>query len=189
MSSLVSITPQCARQDLTVNNGNAVMNEVMKALQPLRQFSSHRGFGTSKLNAHQVSYLAASGGDSKGARHVSGSGWRRLSAIKESGSAECVAPESLVKNVPLMETEASRQGQTYHTADGGVIKNKGAKTVTMYSETGDQYRARHQITDVTRPSTQLVCSVTNGTYVLFTQTGRWIINHETGRYTWFPQEH
>ena len=25
----------------------------------------------------------------------------------------------------------------YHTADGDVIKNKGEKTVTMYSETGD----------------------------------------------------
>ena len=39
----------------------------------------------------------------------------------------------------------------YHTADGDVIKNKGEKNVTMYSETGDQYRARYQITDVTRP--------------------------------------
>ena len=56
----------------------------------------------------------------------------------DSGSAECVAPESLAKNVPLMETEESRQGQTYHTTNGGVIKNKGEKTVTMYSETGDQ---------------------------------------------------
>ena len=59
-----------------------------------------------------------------------------------------MAPESLAKNVPSMETEASRQGQTYHTADGGVIKNKGEKTVTMYPE---QSRARYQITDVTRP--------------------------------------
>ena len=50
-----------------------------------------------------------------------------------------------------METEASRQGQTYHTADGGVIKNRGGKIVTMYSERGDQFRARYQITDVTRP--------------------------------------
>ena len=25
--------------------------------------------------------------------------------------------------------------------------------------------------------------------MLFTQTGGWIINHETGRYTWFPREH
>ena len=55
----------------------------------------------------------------------------------DSGSAECVAPESIAKNIP--ETEASRQGQTYHTADGGVIKNKGEKTVTMYSETGDTW--------------------------------------------------
>ena len=62
-----------------------------------------------------------------------------------------------------METEASRQGQTYHIADGGVIKNKGEKTVTMYSETGDQFRARYQITNVTRPSTQSVGSVTKET--------------------------
>ena len=82
-----------------------------------------------------------------------------------------------------METEASRQGQTYHTADGGVIKNKGEKTVTMYSEGGDQFRAQYQITDVTRPlnSVSRVCD--QGNNVLFTKTGGWIINHETGRYT------
>ena len=33
-----------------------------------------------------------------------------------------------------MENEASRQGQTYHTADGGVVKNKGEKIATKYSE-------------------------------------------------------
>ena len=98
---------------------------------------------------------------------MSGSGWRRLSAIMDSGSAECVAPESLAKSVPLMETGASRQGQTYHTTDGGVVKKKGEKTVTMYSETGDQYRARYQITDVTRNlnSVSRVCD--QGNNVLF----------------------
>ena len=55
---------------------------------PKTRFSSHRRSGTSKLNAHQVSYLATSGGDSKGVHHVSGSGWRRVSAIMDSGSAE-----------------------------------------------------------------------------------------------------
>ena len=78
-------------------------------------------------------------------------------AIMDSGSAEYVATESLAKNVPLMETEASRQGQTYYISDGGVIKNIGEQKVAMYSETGDQYRARHQITDVTRPRKQ--CAV------------------------------
>ena len=69
----------------------------------------------------------------------------------DSGSAECVAPQTIARNIPPTETEASRQGQTHHAADGGVIKNKGEKTVTMYSEDGDQFRARYQITDVTRP--------------------------------------
>ena len=113
-------------------NVDVVMNELIYALQLLRQQnSSHRGSGTSKLNARQVPYLAASGGDSKGVHHVSGSGWRRLSAIMDSGSAECVALECIAKSIPLVETEASRQGQKYHTTDGGVIKNNGGKTVTM----------------------------------------------------------
>ena len=74
-------------------------------------------------------------------------------------------------------------------ADGGVIKNKGEKTVTMCSETGDQHRTRHQITDVTRPlnSVSRVCDQVNN--VLLTQTGGWIINHETGLFTWFLREH
>ena len=75
----------------------------------------------------------------------------------DSGSAECVALETIARNIPLMETETSRQGQTYHTADCGVIKNKGEKTVTMSSEDGDQYRARYQITDVTRPHLRQPC--------------------------------
>ena len=77
-----------------------------------------------KLNVHQVSYVTTSGGDSKGVQHVSGPGWRRVSAIMDSGSAECVAPESIARKTPLVETEASSQGQTYHTADSGVIQNK-----------------------------------------------------------------
>ena len=51
---------------------------------------------------------------------MSDDGWRRMSAIMDSDSVENIA-----KDVPLMETEASCQGQTYHTADGCVIENKG----------------------------------------------------------------
>ena len=72
----------------------------------------------------------------------------------DSGSAECV--ESIAKSIPLVETEASRQGQTTLQMD---VKNKCEKTVSMFSETGDQYRARYEITDVTRPSTPSVVNV------------------------------
>ena len=96
--------------------------------------------------------------------------------------------KSFRRTCHLVEPEASRQGQTDHTADGGVIKNKGEKTVTMYSETGDQYRARYQITDVTRPLNPVSRARTRNN-VLFTQTRGWIINYETGRNTRFSQEH
>ena len=132
-------------------------------MDPEIKVTCHRTFNATQSNAHHVSYLAKSEVDSKGGHHVGDSGWKRVSAIMDSGSAECVAPETIARNIPLMETEASRQGQTYHTADGGVIKNKGEKTVTMYSEDGDQFRARYQITDVTRPlnSTSRVCDQGN----------------------------
>ena len=116
----------CTRQGLSVHNGKCGDERVDDCITVSETtFPSRRGNGTSKLNAHQVSYLAASGGDGRGVHHVSVNGWRRLSAIMDSGSAECVAPESIAKCVPLMEIEASRQVQTCHTADGGVIKNKG----------------------------------------------------------------
>ena len=61
---------------------------------------------TCQSNAHQVSYLAKSEVDSKGVHHVGDSGWRRVSAVVDSGSAECVAPETSARTIPLMETEA-----------------------------------------------------------------------------------
>ena len=77
--------------------GDERADECITALET--KFSSHRGSGTSQLSAYQVSYIAASGGDSKGVHHVSGSGWRAL-------SAECVARENIAKSIPLVETEA-----------------------------------------------------------------------------------
>ena len=156
---------QCTRQMLSAKKGGHKRGDGCNANK-----------GSSKQSAHQVSYLAVSGGDSKGVHHVGSSGWRRVSAIMDSGSAECVAPENIARNTPLMETEASRQGQTYHTADGGVIKNKGEKTVTMYSERGDQFRARCQITDVTRPLNSISRVCDQGNNVVHAD---WRLDHQS----------
>ena len=43
----------------------------------------------------------------------------------DSGSAECVWPRRALRTV--FHWWKLRQGQTYHTTDGGVIKNKGGK--------------------------------------------------------------
>ena len=60
--------------------GDERVDECIRA--PETKVSSHqRGSGSSKSSAHRVSYFAASGADSKGVHHVSGSGGRRMSAI------------------------------------------------------------------------------------------------------------
>ena len=97
----------------------------------------------------------------------------------DSGSSECVAPESIAKNIPLVETEVSRQGQTYHTADGGVTKNKGRKDSDEEPRGRGPESRRVQITDATRPLNSISRVCDQGNNVLFTQTGGWIINHET----------
>ena len=54
---------------------------------------------------------------------------------------------------------------------------------------GDRYRARYQITDVTRRlnSASRVCDQGRNN-VLFSKTGGCIIHHETCRCGWFPRE-
>ena len=76
-------------------------------MDPEIKATCHRTFNASQSNTHHVSYLAKSGVDSKGVHHVGDSGWKRLSAIMYSGSAECVVPETSARTIPLTETEVS----------------------------------------------------------------------------------
>ena len=62
---------------------------------PEIKVNCHRTLNASKTNAHHVSYLAKSEVDIKGVHHLGDSGWRRVSAIMDSGPAECVARKQL----------------------------------------------------------------------------------------------
>ena len=57
---------------------------------------------------------------------MGGSGWRRVSATVDSGSADCLAPEDIARNIPRLRHHAKVRRTT--PADGGVNKNKGEKT-------------------------------------------------------------
>ena len=97
----MSVAQKCTRQGLKCQLRTCGDERVDECSTALRQVST-RGSGPSKMSAHQVSYLAAPGGDSKGVHHVSGSGWMRLSAIMDSGSAECVVLEDIAKSIPVV---------------------------------------------------------------------------------------
>ena len=61
------------------------------------EVTCHRDFNAFQSNAHHVSYLTKSEVDSKGVHHV-----KRVSPMMGSGSAECVAPETPARNIPLL---------------------------------------------------------------------------------------
>ena len=115
--SLVMVTLQCTHHDLSVNNGNAVLDELMHADAVMNELMDAlhtiNNFPVTEDSAHRS---RTSGGVSKGVHRVSGSLWRRLSAIMDSGSAECVATESIAKDGKWGVTSRT----VYHTADGGV---------------------------------------------------------------------
>ena len=66
------------------------------------EVTCHRDFNAFQSNAHHMSYLTKSEVDSEGVHHVGDSGWKRVSAIMESRSAESVAPETPARNIPLL---------------------------------------------------------------------------------------
>ena len=69
--------------------------------------------------------------------------------VIDSGAAETVLPSSWFKEHPLLETEASRSGVHYTTANGVKVYNEGEKTLTMcHFEGSDQRDMKFQVADV-----------------------------------------
>ena len=59
---------------------------------------------------------------------VSTPGWKKISAIVDTGAEESVAPDSVAK-AQLRPSSGSRKGQTFCSADGGVLPNMGDKSL------------------------------------------------------------
>ena len=125
---------------------------------------------------------------SAGVNAVQTEGWQLFESIVDSGSAENVIPVNAVNHVPLEESPGSRSGQVFHSADGGVIRNQGQRTVPMMTDEGDQCFGRYQVGAVTKPLTAVSKITDQGNAVVFQQDGGYIYNLESGRCTWFPRE-
>ena len=82
-------------------NSVVVMYELMNAWTlrskgPVTEHSMHRSQTLTMFRT-----LAKSEVDSKGVHNVGDSGWKRVSAIMDSGSAECVGPGNNCKEHPI----------------------------------------------------------------------------------------
>ena len=94
--------------------------------------------------------LFKNGGDLGGFER---NGWKPMPCpmVIDSGAAETVIPTSWFTDHAIRETEASKSGVYYTTANGVKVYNKGEKTLTMCHFEGSQKRdMTFQVADVNK---------------------------------------
>jgi len=107
--------------------------------------------------------------------------WRRIKSVMDSGASDNCAPPELAPEIPIVESEGSRQGQKYTAAGGKSIDNLGEKTLDkMVVNEGAAISGTYQMAEVMRPlnSVRRVCQ--NGNRVIFEYNGGIIQNIYTG---------
>jgi hypothetical protein len=68
--------------------------------------------------------------------------WESVQVIVDSGACNHVGPLELGKDFPLLETNASRDGQCFSGADGSKMRNLGCKDIFATTDFGDRLGAR-----------------------------------------------
>ena len=114
--------------------------------------------------------------------------WEEIISILDSGAADSVGPASMATSVPVRESQGSRQGQKFFTADGTRLPNQGDKMIQAYTCDMQPVTMRYQVAEVTKP----LCSVGKvtdcGNMVCFDSQGGVIYHRKTGHTTPFTRE-
>ena len=126
-----------------------------------------------------------SGGEVCAAWRMEREGWSRVDCVLDSGAADSVCPRSMAPHFPVEDTDASRNGVYYTSADGGRISNVGQQSVPVALGNGARTVATFQVADVSRPLMTVgrVCEM--GNRVLSGAGGGYILNVSTGEATPF----
>ena len=116
--------------------------------------------------------------------------WEELESLMDSGATACVMDKNVGRGVPLEESEGSRAGQVYATANGAKIANEGKKTLSVVTENWEDYLMTYQCAKVVKPLTSVgsVCDAGSGrNQVTFTKHGGWIWHADQDKYTEFKR--
>ena len=109
------------------------------------------------------------------------SGLQRGKITIDSGAAESVMPEGMLQGVKLEESEGSRRGVHYITANGGKMPNLGEKKVFFRTRDGGTSSVIFQVTHARKPLASVSRIVSKGNRVVFGSDESYIENVETGR--------
>ena len=87
-----------------------------------------------------------------------------------------IAPPSLATGVAVEESEMSRKGQSFVSADAGRIENQGQQSLHVTTNEGREVMTRVQIGDVLRPLMSVSQMCDKGNCVIFTAEGGSVLN-------------
>ena len=113
--------------------------------------------------------------------------WVQIDIVVDSGAAESVAPESMAPWVPVVPSAGSKRGQTYMSASGDDLVNKGEQKIPVTTEEGAEMNCTFQITDVNRALCSVAKMCDKGNRVVFEAGGGYVEDIE-GRKTVFRRE-
>ena len=108
-------------------------------------------------------------------------------SIVDSGAVDSVAPTSTIPSVPAKESVGSQAGQTYYSADGTPIPNKGEKAFRAWTDEGVQIGQTFQMADVTRPLCSVGRMTDQNNMVIFGRKGGYILNLVDWSAIYFPR--
>ena len=112
-------------------------------------------------------------------------GLERIEVIVDSGAADSVAPPSVGRSFRVRESEGSRAGQKYVTADGTTLANLGEKCIKATTNEGHCVSLGFQMADVTKPLASVGRICDSGNEVSFGPNSGCIYNVKTGCMTEF----
>ena len=101
----------------------------------------------------------------------------------DSGAIDWVTPASTAPDVPLEETEASREGMYYIAANGTKVPNHGQKRIQGTTNGTDMVNCIMQVADVKKTLGAVNRIADAGNTVVFSKKGSYIQNEKTGQKT------
>ena len=109
--------------------------------------------------------------------------WEEVKITVDSGAVDTVGPRTLGKGIPLVETEASKQGKHYRAANDTKLAIHGKKNIYGYTAEGTKIGIDVQIADVkkTLGSVRRICEA--GNRVVFDEDGSYVESKSNGERT------
>ncbi len=117
----------------------------------------------------------------EGVNSVTQSGdWEEIELAVDSGAAETVVGEDMLRSVQTTEGEAFKRGVEYEVASGTTIPNLGEKFFVAVAEEGQSRKMPAQVCAVNKALLSVSRMVQAGNRVVFEQTGSYVEDLQSG---------